>query len=64
MIEIPTINQWYVNQTGQLIKVKLLLFSNATVKKVMFEYLDGTMKVITYADWNTSEFKQKVGESV
>ena len=37
----PVSGSWYVNRTGKLVKVSLLLYAGEIVSRVMLEYLDG-----------------------
>lgn len=47
----PTVGTWFVNQTGQLFKVKLLSLSGQRLQKVLVQYLDGTCKSIRADEW-------------
>ena len=42
----PIVGNWYVNRTGQLIKVKMMELMQGIPVKAMIEYLDGTTKII------------------
>ena len=47
----PIVGTWFVNMTGQLIRVKLLMFSNNKLQRVLVQYLDGSTKSINSDDW-------------
>ena len=47
----PIVGTWFVNMTGQLIRVKLLMFSNNKLQRVLVQYLDGSTKSINTDDW-------------
>ena len=49
---VPVVGNWYVNRTGQLIKVKLLELIQGIPVKAMIEYLDGTTKIIDMQAWS------------
>jgi len=50
-VQDPTVGTWFVNLTGQLIKVKLVMFDEAQLHRVLIQYLDGTTKLINREDW-------------
>ena len=50
-IQDPTVGAWFVNLTGQLIKVKLVLFDEDKLHRVLIQYLDGSTKLINQEDW-------------
>lgn len=47
----PVAGNWYVNKTGKLFKVKLVSLTRRVVEKIMLEYLDGSITIITNKDW-------------
>lgn len=47
----PIVGTWFVNMTGQLIRVKLLMFSNNKLQRVLVQYLDGSTSSINSDDW-------------
>lgn len=47
----PVVGTWFVNMTGQLIRVKLLMFSNNKLQRILVQYLDGSTKSINNNDW-------------
>ena len=45
-VQDPIVGSWFVNLTGQLIKVKLLMFNEQSLDRVLIQYLDGNTKLI------------------
>ena len=54
----PVVGNWYVNRTGQLIKVKMMELVDGSPVKAMIEYLDGTTKVINMEAWSCLELNR------
>ena len=52
ILQEPVVSSWYLNQTGKLMKVKLVLFDKERMSKVMVEYLDGTLSIVDIKLWN------------
>ena len=50
-VQDPEVGTWFVNQTGQLMKVKLVMFAEEKLHRVLIQYLDGTTKLIKEEDW-------------
>lgn len=48
----PIVGSWYVNLTGQLLKVWAVGYSGSQVSTVAIEYLNGTRVVIGIDKWN------------
>lgn len=48
----PVPGYYYINLTGQLIKVKALLYVTGRLARVVVEYLDGKMLNIRLDEWN------------
>ncbi|VAW76463.1 hypothetical protein MNBD_GAMMA12-3667 [hydrothermal vent metagenome] len=48
----PVPGYYYINLTGQLIKVKALLYVEAHLARVVVEYLDGKILNIRLDEWN------------
>ena len=59
----PTVGTWFVNQTGQLIKVKLLMFDDVQLQRVLIQYLDGTTKLINKKDWFYLKLNKHIHEA-
>ncbi len=47
----PVVGNWYMNLSGQLIKVWALGYSSGQVRKVVIEYLNGKRRIIGIGDW-------------
>lgn len=56
----PVVGNWYVNRSGQLIKVKLLETIQGVPVKAMIEYLDGATKVIDMNAWSCLELNRHI----
>ncbi len=50
-VQEPTVGAWFVNLTGQLIKVKLLTYRQQHLHQVLIQYLDGSTKLVKKDDW-------------
>lgn len=48
----PAVGSWYLNQSGKLMKVKLLVYRADAVSRVLLEYLDGTRQCVNIDAWN------------
>ena len=48
----PVVGSWYINLTGQLLKVWAVSYSDAALSKVVVEYLSGSRVVIDVNQWN------------
>jgi len=48
----PVVSSWYINLTGQLLKVWAVSYSDSTLSKVVVEYLSGSRVVIDIDQWN------------
>jgi len=59
ILQRPIVGSWYLNQTGKLMKVKMLLFSNRRLNRVMIEYLDNTVHIVDIDAWNFLDLNVK-----
>ena len=50
-IQNPIVGAWFVNMTGQLIKVRLVMYDKDTLHRVLIQQVDGSMKLINTDDW-------------
>ena len=50
-MQTPEIGSWYVNQTGQLLKVKMLVHDKQILNSVLIQYLDGNTRLVSIDDW-------------
>lgn len=48
----PIVGSWYVNLTGQLLKVWAVGYTGTQISTVVVEYLNGTRMVIGIDKWN------------
>ena len=48
----PVPGNYYVNLTGQLIKVRYLLYSNAELSTIVLEYQDGCRLFVSLDEWD------------
>lgn len=53
----PVIGNWYMNMTGQLIKVWAVGYSAGQTNKVIIEYLNGKKKIIGIDDWHSLDLE-------
>lgn len=52
ILQEPIVGSWYLNQTGKLMKVRMLMFTEQRLSKVMIEYLDSSVKIVDIDAWN------------
>lgn len=50
-IQKPVVNAWYTNLTGQLFKVRFVMYCEGQVSHVMIEYVNGTLQTINHHEW-------------
>lgn len=62
-IQDPTVGSWFVNLTGQLIKVKLLIFNKDKLQRILIQYLDGNTKLINHEDWLYLKLNKHINET-
>jgi hypothetical protein len=62
-IQDPTVGSWFVNLTGQLIKVKLVMFNQDKLHRVLIQYLDGNTKLINHEDWSYLKLNKHISEA-
>lgn len=55
VMQRPIVGTWYVNQTGMMLKVRMLGFAGKQVSSVVIEYLEGNTQVVTLHDWQSME---------
>ena len=59
----PVVGTWSVHQTGKLIKVRVLVFEETGLKKVMVEYLDGSKTLVVAEDWFCLKLNSRIHEA-
>jgi hypothetical protein len=52
ILQEPVVGSWYLNQSGKLMKVRMLMFTEQRLSKVMIEYLDGSVNIFDIEAWN------------
>lgn len=62
-VQDPTVGSWFVNLTGQLIKVKLVIFNKDKLQRVLIQYLDGNTKLINHDDWSYLKLNKHINKS-
>lgn len=48
----PVPGFYYINMAGQLIKVRALLYVDGLVRRVVLEYLDGSVIKLALQEWD------------
>ena len=48
----PVVGSWYINLTGQLLKVWAVSYADSALSKVVVEYLSGSRVVIDIDQWD------------
>jgi len=56
----PEVGSWFVNRTGKLMKVKLIMYRHEMLQKVMIEFLEGEMKIVNIDDWYFLELNRQI----
>ncbi len=47
----PVPGSWYVNRTGKLMKVRLMLYRGRRRRALLIEYLEGQCQIVGIDDW-------------
>ena len=61
-IQNPIAGAWFINTSGRLIKVRLIMFDKGIVHRVLIQYVDGTMKLISENDWFCLKLNKQIHE--
>jgi len=48
----PVVGSWYINLTGQLLKVWAVSYAGIALSKVVVEYLSGSRVVVDITQWD------------
>lgn len=56
----PEVGSWFVNRTGKLMKVKLIMYRHEIIQKVMIEFLEGEVKIVGIDDWYFLELNLQI----
>lgn len=51
LMQQPKPGYWYINRTGKLMKVKMVLFGDAGPETVLLQYVEGPTVMISMSDW-------------
>lgn len=51
MQQTPLVGNWYMNMTGQLLKVWAVSYADRKPATVVIEYLNGKRKIVGIQDW-------------
>lgn len=47
----PKPGYWYINRTGKLIKVKMVMRGLGAIESVLLQYIEGSTYTISMDDW-------------
>lgn len=50
-LQEPRPGYWYINRTGKLMKVKMVVYGTKGMESVLIQYVEGTMHSISMDDW-------------
>ena len=53
-------DSWFINRTGKLMKVKLIMYRHENPIKVMIEFIEGQLKVVSIEDWYCLELNPHI----
>jgi len=59
---VPVVGEWYVKNTGKLIKVKMLAYNGQHIANVVIEYLDGSQHVLAFNDWLCLDLNKRISD--
>ena len=59
----PIVGTWFVNQTGKLLKVRMLIFSDKKLQRVLVQYLDGTTHSVKVDDWFCLKLNKQIHQA-
>ena len=62
--QTPVVGNWYVNLTGQLLKVGAVSYEQGSISKVVIEHLSGSRTVIDVATWRLLDLEVYIYKSV
>lgn len=49
----PKPGYWYINRTGKLMKVKMIMLGKSGPEAVLIQYVEGSTLAISMTDWNS-----------
>lgn len=50
-LQEPKPGYWYINRTGKLMKVKMVMHGLESIESVLIQYVEGTTHSISIDDW-------------
>jgi hypothetical protein len=56
--EDPVVGNWYTNQSGELLRVRLAVYRHEFISALLLEYLDGRREIISHGDWYSMELQR------
>ena len=59
----PVVGNWYMNKTGKLLKVKMLMYADTQPSSIVIEYLDGSRQIVDMASWSCLELHRHTSEA-
>jgi len=52
LMQQPKPGHWYINRTGKLMKVKMVLLGTSGPETVLLQYVEGLTVMISMSDWH------------
>ncbi|MBN4080237.1 hypothetical protein JYT31_01095 [Beggiatoa alba] len=59
----PAVGEWYVKNTGKLIKVRMLSYFEEKIERVVIEFLDGTIQKLSFNEWCTLDLNKRISDA-
>ena len=56
----PLVGQWHTNEVGKLFKVKMILYLDNQINKVLIEMLDSSTTILSINEWHETQ-KKRIG---
>lgn len=56
----PIVGNWYVNLTGQLLKICAVCYETGTLSKVVIEFLSGKKLILDLEKWYLLDLKNYI----
>lgn len=50
-LQQPLPGYWYINRTGKLMKVKMVMLGHEGIESILLEYIEGATQTISIEDW-------------
>lgn len=55
LTEEPVVGNWYTNQGGELLRLRLAVYRHEYLSALLLEYLDGRREIISIGSWYSME---------